>query len=256
MAILKEIQYKFNFILSLLSAMFPMGMSLLMWQAIYKQAEYTYGYCYEEMLLYTILAVLVSQFVSAGFAMEIAVDIKSGELSKFLCAPIGYIGYRLVHFIGSKVVSFVISGVLLIGVILAFNSFTAFDISIVRILYFVVALFLGMLLNFLVFLAIGLTAFWFVETFYLFWALKEIILLTSGGLFPLEVYGKVGNMILKRLPFQYTTYFPIHHIVLGKLNVAEIQTGLRMQAFWLLLIGTIVAILWRKGIKNYVSVGG
>lgn len=255
MAILKEMQYKLNFILSLLSAMIPMGMSLLMWQAIYKHSEYTFGYCYEEMLLYTILAVLVSQFVAAGFAMEIASDIKSGELSKFLCAPIGYLLYRLVYFIGSKIVSFVMSGMMLIGVILAFNSLTTFEMSAVRIVYFIVALFLGMLLNFVVFLGIGLTAFWFVETFYLFWALKEIILLTSGGLFPLEVYGRVGSFVLKSLPFQYTTYFPIH-IVLGKLSVSEIQRGLLIQSFWLLLIGTIVGILWRKGIKNYVSVGG
>ncbi|MDD5936512.1 MAG: ABC-2 family transporter protein [Clostridiales bacterium] len=115
MSVSKEMQYRVNFLVSMVSAIIPMGMAVFMWKAVYRETEAVYGYNYTQMILYTILAAIISNLVSAGFASDIASDIKNGELNKFLSQPIGYLAYRFLYFLGGKLVSISVNGIALVG---------------------------------------------------------------------------------------------------------------------------------------------
>ena len=86
-------------------------------------------------------------------------------------------------------------------------------------------------------------------------AISLILQLASGGVLPLEVFGSAGKVLLRYLPFQYTTYIPIH-IILGTLSVPVMIQSVGTQLFWIGFFGVLARYVWRKGIKNYVSVGG
>lgn len=250
-------QYRANFFLSILSSLFPMVMSLFLWTAIFHNtSEVTvYGYNYVQMIAYTIMAGVVSNLVSAGFAPTMSNDIKSGGLSKFLTIPIGYLRYRLFNFLGEKTVHLVISFILIVITLWVCNTYFAFHISLVRILMFIFVLLLAITINFLIFYSIGITAFWVVQTSYLFWAVKELIRVASGGVFPLEIFGSTVVTISNYLPFKYTIYYPIN-VLNGKLAMPEIFQGIVIQCVWTVIIAIIANVLWKKGMKDYVAVGG
>ncbi len=255
MSVSKEMQYRANFLAGMVTSVIPMGMSVFMWKAVYQEMDGAYGYNYTQIILYTILAAIISNLVSADFASDIASDIKTGELNKFLSQPIGYLMYRFLYYLGGKLISLSINGIMLIGVLCWFDRYTKVHIGLLNLIFFVVVTGLAILLNYAIFLIVGLTAFWLVDTFYLFWAINLIILLASGGILPLEVYGTVGKVLFRFLPFQYTTYIPIH-IILGTLSFSEMIQSIGIQLLWIGVLGYIAYYLWRKGIKNYVSVGG
>lgn len=216
MSVSKEMQYRVNFLVSMVSAIIPMGMAVFMWKAVYRETEALYGYNYTQMILYTI---------------------------------------RFLYFLGGKLVSISVNGITLVGVLWWFHRYTNVHISLLSLLFFVIVTILAILLNYIIFLTVGLTAFWLVDTLYLFWAISLIIQLASGGVLPLEVFGSVGKVLLQYLPFQYTAYIPIH-IILGTLSVPEMLQSIGIQLFWIGVLGVLARYVWSKGIKNYVSVGG
>lgn len=135
MSVSKEMQYRVDFLVSMVSSIIPMGMAVFMWKAVYRETEAVYGYNYTQMILYTILAAIISSLVSAGFASDIASDIKKGELNKFLIQPIGYLMYRFLYYLGGKLVSLSVNGIALIGVLWWFNRYTNVHISLVNLLF-------------------------------------------------------------------------------------------------------------------------
>ena len=75
---------------------------------------------------------------------------------------------------------------------------------------FLVTLALAMTLNFLIFYCISSMAFWIVEIGFLFEGMRIVIILLSGGIFPLEVFGERFVQITNLLPFKYTVSYPIN----------------------------------------------
>ncbi len=80
------LEYRVNFLLSLISAAYPIFIQTFMWTAIYGSSSegVVYGYTYQQMIAYTFLAGLVARIVRTGFVYEIMEDIKNGKFSQFL----------------------------------------------------------------------------------------------------------------------------------------------------------------------------
>lgn len=256
-SLINEMQYRVNFFLSLLSAVLPMMMMLFLWTAVYANSSETqhYGYGRQEMLFYTIMSTLLSSLISAGFASDISRDIKSGSLNKFLIMPVGYFLYRLFEFIGQKINHFLMLGSFIIGSIFVMyiNNYIEFDY--IAVLLFLCSVIMALALNFMLYMLIGLSAFWILETSYLFWALNIFINIISGGLVPLEVFGPLVSNIAKYLPFQYTIFFPVN-IICSRITLAESIDGFLISFIWLIILKVINKLLWEKGLKAYVAVGG
>lgn len=105
MGVEQALEYRVSFFLSMLSAAFPIIIQTAMWNYLYghSDAAAIFGYRQGEILLYTLLATLVSQLVSTGFEWEMNGDIKMGGLNKYLIRPVGYKGYQFFRFLGQKV---------------------------------------------------------------------------------------------------------------------------------------------------------
>lgn len=105
MGIEQALEYRVSFLLSMLSALFPIIIQTTMWNYLYRHSDASavFGYEHGEILMYSLLAVIVSQLVSTGFEWEINSDIKLGGLNKYLVRPVGYNRYRFFWFLGQKV---------------------------------------------------------------------------------------------------------------------------------------------------------
>jgi ABC-2 type transport system permease protein len=251
------LEYRVNFMISLISAAYPIFIQYFLWTAIYLSSttDIVYGFTYRQMMAYTFLAGLVSRIVRTGFEYEIMEDVKSGKYSKFLVQPMGYFPYRLASYFGQKLPNLVIILSILAVVLLGLNVLWGVTLEFVRVLLFIAALGLAVALNFLIFYGISSISFWLVDIGFLFEGIRIVFILFSGGIFPLEVFGPTFVRFMDFLPFKSTISFPIN-VLNGKILMPQVFEGLLVQCLWIAACYIIANLLWRMGGKRYVAVGG
>jgi ABC-2 type transport system permease protein len=251
------LEYRVNFLISLISAAYPIMIQTFLWTAIFNSSSepVVYGYTYSQMIAYTFMAGLVARIVRTGFEYEIMDDVKSGRFSKFLVQPLGYFPYRLCSYFGQKLPGQVMILIILVLVLVGLTAFGMLTLEVGRVLAFVVTLILAVTLNFLIFYCFSAVAFWIVEIGFLFEGIRIVTVLLSGGIFPLDVFGDTFMRINNFLPFKYTVSYPIN-VLNGKVGVEELLVGLLVQVLWIGGCLLLAKVLWTEGGKRYVAVGG
>ncbi|EPY04729.1 hypothetical protein PAALTS15_23660 [Paenibacillus alvei TS-15] len=252
-----SLEYRFQFIIGLISLFFPIGIQSLIWSAVYRNSEQhtLYGYDYGQMILYTILSGLIAKFVMTQLEHTIAEDIKSGGLNAYLIRPISYFWYRVSAYAGSRVVTDSILLGLVAAVLFAASRYGHAVLSSSRIALFAAALLLAAAVQFLLSYAICALAFRLAEISYFFVITGLLVQILSGGIVPLEVFGDTLNGWFNLLPFKYTIYFPVN-VLNGRLSEGEALTGLLIQCGWIALLAGAAHLAWRAGLKRYIGLGG
>lgn len=252
-----SMEYRTDFLLSIFSGSITIIVQCFLWTAIFKStgSHRIYGYTYVQLIAYSVLAGLVSKFVSTGFEGEISNDIKTGGLSRFLVQPISYFIYRICCFLGAKVFQLFIAFSISLGVILFLNTYMGLNVSLSSMLISLIPIFFSICLNFLIFFCLSTLSFWMTEVWAVFLGANVISSILNGGVFPLDIFGEKVVRISNMLPFKYVVYFPVN-VLNGKLVSGDIVIGILMQVFWMFISGTLCVIFWRLGVKKYAAVGG
>lgn len=256
MGVEQALEYRASFFLSMVSAAFPIIIQTTMWNYLYgrSDAAAVFGYQQGEILLYTLLATIVSQLVGTGFEWEMNSDIKMGGLNKYLIRPVGYKGFRFFRFLGQKVPRVMVVAPVM-AVIIAMAIWQGLPISAGRILAFLVSLSLALILNFSIFYCIGLLGFWLTDVDKLFGTIGVVLTVASGGVFPLDIFGGVVETLVNLLPFGYTAQFPVN-IINGRFDWERMGVGFIFQAGWIIVFICLGEYMWRRGVKRYAAVGG
>lgn len=257
MGVQKAIEYRFDFFVGYFSAIFPIIIQVSMWSAIYSSTKtgILYGYSYQQMILYTFFVGIVSRFLSTGFEYEMNDDIKNGGLNKYIVKPVNYCFYRGGCFLGERSSISIVFFVILIVLCAIFRVIGFFQIDLLKIICFLMALMFSLLLNFFLYFCIGMSGFWFSEISRVFPAIGVIFTVISGGIFPLDILGENFNQFISLLPFKYLLQFPVD-IIVGKQLHYDIILGFIIQVFWIFVLGFCTQILWKKGLQKYIAVGG
>ncbi|MFH1512960.1 MAG: ABC-2 family transporter protein [Bacillota bacterium] len=258
LGIKETMAYRADFWLGIASAAFPIIIQVFMWQALYSGADGSnlYHRSYAQMMAYSVSASLLWRLLKTGFEYEINDDIKNGGLSKYVIRPIEYLPYRLSCFLGQKI-AVLLSGLALMALALTGVGlyFHAPPVTLSSVLLFIPVLLGALVLNFLIFFCVGMWAFWLSEIGFLFEAVRIVIVVLSGGIFPLEIFGDTVCGALKLLPFSYAVGFPVD-VLVGTATRSEVLTGMAFQLVWIGLMVLISRGLWNLGAKKYLAAGG
>ncbi len=256
MGVERALEYRVSFFLSMLSAVFPMILQTTMWNYLYghSDAAAIFGYEQEQILMYTLLAVIVSQLVSTGFEGEMNEDIKMGGLNKYLLRPVRYKWYQFFRFLGQKIPRLMIIAPVMV-IIIGAAFWLGLHLSMQRVFAFLLSLMLAIALNFSIFYCIGLLGFWLTDVDKLFGTVQIVLTVASGGVFPLDIFGKLAELMVKLLPFGYTTQFPVN-IINGRFGWEQIWSGFAFQFGWIIFFAALGSFMWKHGMKRYASVGG
>jgi len=251
------LEYRVNFLLSVTSMIFPMTIQFFLWTCVFSNStnQTVYGYTYEQMITYTILAALVTKMISTGFEWEVAGDVKNGGLNKYIIMPIGYFQYRISCFFGAKIAHLGMVGLLIALFLGIISRYLGLQVEAIRVVLFILSGILSIILNYTLVFCISTASFWLDEVWGVFIAVGLTFNMLSGGLFPLEVFGEALQRVFDLLPFKYTISFPIN-IINGKLGFDLIWTGYLVQLVWIGILTLVSALLWRSGTKKYIAVGG
>lgn len=256
MGIQKRLEYRADFLANMASIVFPIIIQVSIWTNVYGKSreESMYGYSAGQMILYVIVAAVLGRFLSTGFEYEINEDIKEGGLNKYIARPVNYFWYRAFSFWGEKcsaIIPYLISITFALAVSAAFKTALSFT----RVAAFMVAVLIALVICFSLYFCIGMLAFWISEVSRVFPAFSVILGLVSGGLFPLDVLGDGFASVKHYLPTNYMLQFPVDLLINKKMDVS-IGHSLEAGVIWSILLIALAHILWTKGLKKYVSIGG
>ncbi|MFB5678571.1 ABC transporter permease [Paenibacillus terreus] len=252
-----EMEYRTNYWLQLFSFILPLMTQVFLWLAVFGSSgeRRLLGYSLEEMLVYAVMAAVTGRLIAAGFEYEIAADIKEGGLGKFLVQPVHYFAYRFFRFAGAKAVQSAVIWMGAVCMLAGLSLWGGTGFSMTHLLLYMLTLPGALLLNFLVYYTLSGMAFWITEATGLFYTLSLVIYVASGTVFPLTIFGEAVGRLLSLLPFAYTVFFPVNAVT-GKLNGSLIAAGIGLQAFWIAVLLILSRVVWRAGVRRFVSVGG
>ena len=257
-ALIERLTYRSDFFLSSALRLLPMLTTILLWTSVYVgsgQSELS-GFRLSEMIAYLLLVHISRMFSSMpGLANSIALDIREGNIKKYLVQPLDMLIYLLVYRVAHKIAyittSFVPYAILFF---LCRNYFDHLPDASVWCAY-LVSLFLAFFVGFHFEACIGMVGFWLLEVTSLLYIVNTLNYFVSGHMFPLDLLPKPWANILKMLPFQYMAYFPAA-VFLGKVEGEALWQGLVTEAAWALGLMVSARILFRLGLRRYSAFGG
>ena len=228
---------------------------VVIWTAVFKNADMIRGYTRVEMISYVIFAWFFAYLTTNySFEQNIAIDIHLGMLSNFLVKPLSYVKYVIAVTIGRVAIALLV--VILSGflVIYFFQQGLILSSQVGTILLLAVMLIIAFFINLMVAIIIGFISFWTTEISGIQYSIKMFIRLLSGVFFPLNLLPALFAKISLASPFAYTVFIPVQ-LYLGKISFAEGLRGLAIELLWLVILYGIIKVVWRLGLKRYESVG-
>ncbi len=253
----ERLVYRVNFLLEILSSLFSSIILVFLWIAIYRSSaqDAIGGYQLGEMVTYILGGGLINTFIlTTAENPETSQSIQDGTLSNLLIAPINPYAVWLVRDLGTKLFLFIVGLIGYIVVLFLFRGHLVFPGTRLYVACFGLSLLLAALLQFLVFEALSLLAFWIENTYGIRFTMRVIMEVVGGAIIPLSLFPELIQKIFLLLPFPFLIYLPMQ-IYLSKIPLSEIPLELGKETGWIIALALLNLVLWKRGLRQYVSMG-
>ncbi|USS88795.1 ABC-2 family transporter protein [Fructilactobacillus cliffordii] len=240
--------YRANFLISLVTRLLQVGLSLLMWRALYLESWQTtiHGYSQTHMMQYLILTGLLSLIFTFEPLFRLARQIKTGKISTLLLRPINLNLESLSNFVGAKLILIGLLGVLTV-VLTSGQGFS----TILILLYALVSVALWHQIMFL----LGTLAFWLVQMWPLRPVISALYLFCGGLLFPLDVLPTWAYQGLRFSPLALVSSDLVQTVLQESRQPQLLFLYLGLSIVWLIALVGISRWLFRVGLHKFEGVG-
>lgn len=249
--------YRINFFLEILSGIVSSLIVVFLWLAIYRGAgrKLIGGYSIEEMVTYLLGAGLINTFIlTTAENPETSQSIQDGTLSTLLIKPMSPYGIWFVRDLASKAFLFTLGLGGYLGVFFFFRHYLVSSATVTHFLFFLLSMILAALLQFFLFEALSLLAFWIENTYGIRFTMRVIMEVVGGAIIPLSFFPLIVQKVFLLLPFHFLIYLPMR-ICLGKIPLGELPSALLTEAAWIVGLAVVNLMIWKKGIRQYVAMG-
>jgi len=251
--------YRGDFALGTLMRFLPIITQIFLWYAIFEASGKSRieAYTANGVVAYYMLTMISRAFSSMpGLCTGIALQVRDGEIKKYLIQPIDLLGFLLITRIAHKLCYYVIALIPFAFVFYLCRGFfeSGWPDTPVLCAYFL-SLIIGFLLGFFIEASLGLVSFWFLEVTSLTFVYNLLNFFLSGHMFPLDLLPEWASDFVSLLPFQYLAYYPAA-IFLGTIAPDQVWQGLAVEACWLVIFIMIARIMLNRGIHRYSGFGG
>lgn len=160
------------------------------------------------------------------------IDIKQGELVRYLMKPFSYYWIKFFEEIPYRILQGFYGIVLFFISTSLFSDFFQNSLNINIIFFGLISALLAFFISFTFKMIVGYTAFWFTDNRAVTEAIFILTIIFAGQVIPLDLFPNKLNEIVILLPFASMIYYPVI-IFLGKLTFLEILRAVSIQIFWL-----------------------
>jgi ABC-2 type transport system permease protein len=259
----ERLVYRGDFWLGTLMRFLPIVTQIFLWGAVFEgmrasgsASNNIAGYSYHDFVAYYLLTTISRAFSSMpGLAGSIALQIRNGEIKKYLIQPIDLVGFLLFQRVAHKLVYYGIAfAPFALVFYLARGYFPGWPPPDVMLAY-ITSLIFSFLLGFFLEATIGMIGFWFLEVSSLLFVYMLFNFFFSGHMFPLDMLPAPWNTIVQIIPLQYLAYFP-SAVFLQKVTGHDLWVGFTIEAAWVLFFIIASRVTFWRGVKRYSGFGG
>ncbi len=255
--------YRQNYIVSSLINILSILIVIFLWKSIYTINNNSIkAYSMASMILYIFIVNTVFEVVNtSAISSKVSNDIRLGTLSNYLMRPMSYLLFQFADTCGAKLAKLpmilVLNGVFGVFFFMAYDIVgkTGFAITGGSVLLFTVFILLSFLWNYLFDYLLGVIGFWMDNPWILFYLKRQILPLVCGLLIPIDLFPNVIKNVLEVLPFQFYVYFP-YKVLIGSVTLQQYMNNMLFFMAWIVGIGLVAQIVWKKSLKKYTAVGG
>ncbi|MFA6475864.1 MAG: hypothetical protein WCV68_00460 [Candidatus Paceibacterota bacterium] len=185
-------------------------------------------------------------------ARQIMVDIQSGNVEVLFSKPVSYLSYRAWWQIGLGLYSFlVITAVAGLGLYLLIGLPFTMTLSLFLPTLILTFLFAGAL-SLLIYIAVGLLAFWIEDVNPVFWIVDKAIMILGGSYLPVALFPPLMYKMALYSPFGASQF--VTHTV-NESWASNWYQLIGIQIFWIIIISIVVYFMFEQA-KKKVSVNG
>ena len=224
------------------------------WKYVYSDpSEIIHGYTFLQTVWYVVITEILWSIVGGRkVAMKISDDVRGGNIAYNLNKPYNYILYTLSSYLGEILLKSIIYFILGIGI--GFFFLRGFpDLSILKILAFLLTSYLAIIINILFTIFIGLFSFIIEDSAPFYWLYSKLLLIV-GVLFPIEFFPKIIQPIAKLSPIFAICYGPAKLFVNFSWNLFILV--IVSQIIYIILAYLICYLIYRKGVRRLNVNGG
>ena len=215
------------------------------------------GFGFRDMVAYYLLTMIARAFSSMpGLASGIALQIREGEIKRYLIQPIDLIGFLFINRIAHKIAYYAVATAPFAFVFyLCRDYFVAGFPPPHLFIAFLGSLAMGFAIGFFLEAAIGMIGFWFLEVSSLLFLYMLFSFFLSGHMFPLSLLPDSIEWFVDLLPLKYLAYFPAA-VFLGKIPEDELASEMAIEAAWLTFFIIVCRYAYSRGVSRYSGYGG
>ena len=254
----ERLVYRGDFALGTLMRFLPIVTQIFLWKAIFSANGDTSiaGYSYHDFIAYYLLTMVGRAFSSMpGLASGIALQIRNGEIKKFLIQPVDLIGFLLLSRVAHKLVYYTVAAAPFALVFFLCRGFFPGWPDAGTLAAFLLSLLMAFLLGFFLEATLGMIGFWFLEVSSLLFVYMLFNFFFSGHMFPIDMLPGVWGELVELLPLKYLAYFPAA-VFLGKIQGAQLVNELSLELFWIVFFIVASRVALYRGYHRYSGYGG
>ncbi|WP_220208038.1 ABC transporter permease [Reticulibacter mediterranei] len=227
---------------------------LVFWIAVYEGNKTYNGITLTAMITYSTLSMIQLNCITYSDIRQSLLDrVREGNIIIDLFRPYKFLYAMFARAIGGLISTIPIAGATLVIAIL-FKGMQLPSSPEAGFVY-LISLLLGFVLNFLISIIIGLTAFWTLELSGINWASNLLVGFLSGALIPFWFLPPTVQQITNLLPFQGIIYIPIS-IYIGKITGSVMWFAISSQLLWIGILSITVSWIWKAAQHKLVVQGG
>jgi ABC-2 type transport system permease protein len=231
-------------------------LAYFLWSSVFESRGITElgGYSFRGIMLYYLLAPLITRMICGMEHGSIAPEIYDGSLNRYLVYPVSFFGYKL----AAHYALLVVAGAQIIVALTVFKLMFGIPpeahLSILgAAMAFTTTLFSAVLYFFMV-SCLELVAFWADNIWSLLVMLRFSTYFLGGAAVPLTLFPDWMQGVLYLLPFRFVVSFP-EACLFGHVSWVEWLQSMLILGGWILVAWACAQFIWMRGTKQYSGVG-
>ena len=253
--VMEMLQFRASAIVMLFGNMVYLVVIYNLWKSIYASVDTptVNGLTFTDTMLYLVLASAQFSFMEAYLVWEMGRSIQDGSIVVQLIKPISYEMYQLFYIAGGNLVTFVAT---FVPTFIIVEIVTHGAISIGwNILYYLIAVVFGSLINFAVDYFVG-TICLYTQSIWGINIMKQILVtFLSGATVPLAFFPETLHKIVMFLPFHAIYNTPLTLLIHDDLPMTEVCNMLLTQFVWVVIVFVIAKGFWKVS-ERVITVNG
>ena len=248
----EAVAYRAEMFIWVLSTTMPF-ISMALWTAVARYApvgRYTSG----DFVRYFLAAFVVRQMTGAWAAWMINYEVRQGTLAMRLLRPISPLWAYAAENLGAMPLRLVVVTPVAIAAVYL-QGWSSVPQTAWGWAFFLVALFGGWLITFLVNVALGTLSLYMESSTKLMDVWFALFYVFSGYLYPVELFPPALKALVDWLPFRYQVGLPVE-LMTNKHDFWTALTLLGGQWLWVGVLLLVSVVLWKRGLKRFAAFGG